>query len=355
MIITQSCVVMESQHTAEIQHRETRSLTIRHGPTSGERPEAQSQVTARPPGSSVEISQAGQSLQPSKALLPLDNTPPETPMGELKIHLLKLLIERITGREIDLLTPDELHSCETSGQTVLNDHPEPAQQPPQSVGWGMLYDFYSSHHETEQTHFQAQGVVHTEDGQEITLSLQLNMSREFISESHLQIAIGDEVMKDPLVVNFNGAAAQLTERNFNFDIDADGHEEQIAFLKPESGLLSIDRNADGIINDGAELLGALSGDGFEELSKHDDDGNGWIDEADTIYNRLRVWTKSATGQDSLLALGQVGIGAIYLGSVETPFLLKDAANETQGQVRQSGIYLSEDGQAGSLQQVDLVV
>ncbi|MEW8206853.1 MAG: hypothetical protein AB2746_12075, partial [Candidatus Thiodiazotropha taylori] len=76
---------------------------------------------------------------------------------------------------------------------------------------------------------------------------------------------------------------------------------------------------------------------------------------DSIYRRLRIWTKSADGQDSLMALGQTGVGAIYLGSVETPFLLKDAGNETLGQIRQTGIYLSEDGETGTLQQLDLVV
>ncbi|MET0068074.1 MAG: hypothetical protein ABW076_17140 [Candidatus Thiodiazotropha sp.] len=357
MIIAQSSINMGSQHTAEVRHEEKTKLTI----WRGERPGSETAQTHRParlpaqhpqaPG--VEISQAAQSLQPNRALLKLDEAASEPPMGDLKIQLLKLLIERFTGREIDILTPDELNP--DAEAVEVEQSQTQSQTSDQSVGWGLIYDFYASHYESERTEFQAQGVVQTADGREISISLELSMSREFFSETSIELRAGDAVMKDPLVVNFNGTAAQLTERNFSFDIDADGREEQIAFVRPGSGLLALDRNADGRINDGSELFGALSGDGFSDLSAHDQDANGWIDEADAIYSRLRIWTKSADGEDSLIALGQAGVGAIYLGSVETPFLLKNAANETLGQFRQSGVYLTEEGQVGSLQQVDLVV
>ncbi len=361
MIITQSSVTLASQHAAEVHHKEKSRLTI----WSGQRPESAAAQPARPgtrhamqgPTLPLEISRAAQSLQPNKALLKLDTTAPKTPMGDLKIQLLKLLVERFTGREIDLLTPDELNpdvQPVEDGQARSAPQPEGQAATP-SVGWGLIYDFYAAHYESEHTEFQAQGTVRTLDGQEIGITLQLSMSREFFSETSIQLRAGDAVMKDPLVVNFNGTAAQLSERNFSFDIDADGREDQIAFVRPGSGLLSLDRNSDGVINDGSELFGAVSGNGFAELAAFDGDNNGWIDEADAVYNRLRIWTKDAEGQDSLMALGQAGIGAIYLGSVETPFLLKDAANETLGQIRQTGLYLSEEGVAGSVQQLDLVV
>ncbi|MET0050484.1 MAG: hypothetical protein ABW095_05310 [Candidatus Thiodiazotropha sp.] len=359
MIIAQSSVNLTSQHLAEVQHKERSNLSI----WSGQRPESvaderRGSGTVRAmqaQAAKVEISQAGQSLQPNKALLKLDEAAPEPPIGDLKIQLLKLLVERFTGREIDIQTPDELNPDAPPVEDVPSGPSSQGQASSQSVGWGLIYDFYASHYESEHTEFQAQGTVRTSDGREIDITLQLSMSREFFSETSVQLRAGDAVMKDPLVVNFNATAAQLTERNFSFDIDADGHQDQIAFVRQGGGLLALDRNSDGAINDGSELFGALSGNGFAELSAHDEDSNGWIDEADAIYNRLRIWTKDADGQDSLIALGQAGIGAIYLGSVDTPFLLKDAANDTLGQVRQTGVFLSEDGMAGTVQQVDLVV
>jgi hypothetical protein len=56
-----------------------------------------------------------------------------------------------------------------------------------------------------------------------------------------------------------------------------------------------DRNGDGAIDHGRELSGATTGDGFAELAAYDEDGNGWIDENDSIYQHLRIWSKDAQG------------------------------------------------------------
>lgn len=120
--------------------------------------------------------------------------------------------------------------------------------------------------------------------------------------------------------------------------------------------MALDRNRDGKINDGSELFGAKSGDGFADLAVFDMDGNGWIDEKDEIFNHLRIWTKDESGNDKLVALGVAGVGAIYLGHVASKFSLNsEKDNKTNAVVRESGIFLHEDGQAGVIQQVDLAV
>lgn len=121
------------------------------------------------------------------------------------------------------------------------------------------------------------------------------------------------------------------------------------------GFLALDKNGDGKINDGAELFGPSTGSGFAELAQYNEDGNNWIDENDSIYERLRIWSRDAAGNDYLLALGEKGIGAIFVGSVETMFQLKDPSNTLLGQTMSTGIYLREDGQAGTVQQIDLAV
>jgi hypothetical protein len=160
---------------------------------------------------------------------------------------------------------------------------------------------------------------------------------------------------DPLVINFDGAAAQLSDTKFSFALDNDGTLDQLSFLKPGSGFLAFDQNQDGIINNGSELFGPSIGNGFKELSQYDQDQNGWIDENDSIYEKLRIWTKDQDGKDTLFALGQKGIGAIYLGNINTEFSLKNASNQALGELRSTGIFLREDGTAGTVQQVDLVV
>ena len=89
------------------------------------------------------------------------------------------------------------------------------------------------------------------------------------------------------------------------------------------------------------------------MKQYDQDGNHWIDEGDAVYSQLRVWQRDASGKDQLTSLAQNGVGALYLGSVVSPFSINTASNQTLGQVRSSGVFLYESGQAGSLQQVDL--
>jgi len=157
------------------------------------------------------------------------------------------------------------------------------------------------------------------------------------------------------VLNFAGTAAQLTDQRFKFDLDSDGKTEDINFVTGGSGFLAFDRNGDGRINDGSELFGARSGDGFAELAALDDDGNGWIDENDAAFDKLRLWSKDAAGEDRLLTLREANVGALSLARVATPFDLKDGGNALLGQIRASGVFLQEDGRAGTMQQVDLTV
>jgi hypothetical protein len=202
--------------------------------------------------------------------------------------------------------------------------------------------------------FEAEGVVRTADGQEIAIDVSLSMSREFMQETSLDVMM-EETVKDPLAINFEGSAAELTQRKFDFDLDMDGSADQISFVGPGSGFLALDQNGDGAVNDGSELFGARTGNGFTELAAYDDDGNEWIDEGDSVYEGLRIWEKDSEGNDRLMALGKRGVGAIFLGHTNTPFQMKDENNQLQGIVRSSGVFLSESGSVGTVQQLDLVV
>ena len=141
-----------------------------------------------------------------------------------------------------------------------------------------------------------------------------------------------------------------------FDIDCDGTDDEISFAGEGSGFLALDRNGDGKVNDGNELFGTKSGDGFKDLSKYDKDKNGWIDENDDVFSRLKVWTKDDNGNDKLIDLKKAGIGALYLGSAGTEFSLNsEAGNKTNGIIRKTGIYLKESGEIGTIQHVDLAL
>jgi hypothetical protein len=301
-------------------------------------------------GDDVQFSNAALKSRPRRALV----TPvPGEQMAavDLNIAILREMIERITGKVIDLKIPGEGGSSE---QIEMEASPVEKAPPPDVQGFGMEYDYYESHYEYESTSFKSSGIIRTEDGDEVNFNVQLNMTREFMTQEHINIQVG-EPLKDPLVINFGGTAVDIKSRNFVFDIDGDGKDDQIGFVGVDSGYLALDKNENGIIDNGLELFGPQTGSGFSELASYDIDGNNWIDENDTIYNQLRIWVKDEDGNDQLLALGEKGVGAIYLNHIDTPFFLKDGENNLLGQVRGSSVYLGEDGSVGTVQQIDLAV
>ena len=209
-------------------------------------------------------------------------------------------------------------------------------------------------HEQENTRFTSTGKIETTDGRVLEFELTLAMNRDFICEKTLTES-GRAELRDPLVINFDGKPAELSGKRFMFDLDADGKADSIHGLASGCGYLAIDSNADGCINDGNELFGTRSGDGFADLARLDSDGNHWLDEADAAYEKLRVWKNDGTGKESLNTLREAGVGALYLGSVETPFDMTDQENRLLAHIRASGVYLTENGKVGSLQQMDLAI
>lgn len=207
--------------------------------------------------------------------------------------------------------------------------------------------------EREETSFSAAGAVKTADGRTISFQMNVEMSRSFSMYYEENYAYIRERMRDPLVINLEGDAAELSDQTFYFDIDADGRQEEISMLGAGSGYLALDRNGDGVINDGSELFGAKSGNGFADLSAYDADGNGWIDENDEIWKKLLIWTKDETGKDKCYSLSQKGVGAICLSNADTEFSLNSKENVPNGRIRKTGIFLYENGFAGTIQHLDV--
>jgi hypothetical protein len=91
---------------------------------------------------------------------------------------------------------------------------------------------------------------------------------------------------DPLVLDLNGDGIKTTNVKAGafFDHDGNGFAEQTGWVDPHDGLLVMDRNRDGIINDGRELFstntilqnGTRAANGFQALaeldSNHDEEG-----------------------------------------------------------------------------------
>lgn len=353
MKIASSALQLESSHTQSQRHEIRESLRTW---ATDRRPDLDTggHTIRNQPSTSVQISDDAKAAQSSEASAIQDGL--EAAENDPMLRLIRAMISMLTGREIDVFDASELNV-----DSPAQDYPDPSQVAAEQVrrqpeGYGLEYDYHESYTESEQTTFSAAGVIRTEDGKEIKFDLSLSMARSYHEEANVSIRLGDaRQKKDPLVINFGGNATQLTSQRFKFDLDANGQTEEINFVTGGSGFLALDRNSDGKINDGTELFGASTGDGFAELSELDTDKNGWIDENDAAYADLRVWTKSGSGKDQLSTLKQANVGAISLAHIATPFDLKDAQNELQGEIRSSGVYLQENGAVGTIQQIDLTV
>lgn len=207
--------------------------------------------------------------------------------------------------------------------------------------------------ENQSMSFHTGGYVQCEDGRTIDFGLDVEMTASF-TQYYKEEGISAQAMCDPLVLNFEGNVAGLSDMKFKFDLDADGTEDEISTLAGGNGFLALDLNNDGRINDGSELFGTKSGNGFADLSQYDEDGNGFIDENDSVFDRLKIWIKDENGEDVLYNLKEKNVGAIYLGNVNTDFVMRGMEGNVNGALRRSGAFLYEDGSgAGVISHLDI--
>ncbi|WP_342630902.1 hypothetical protein [Marinobacter alkaliphilus] len=212
------------------------------------------------------------------------------------------------------------------------------------------YMFYS---ESESRSFASTGSITLQNGETIDFTLSLRQSQSRTYEYSELIQIQERPLTDPLVINFGASTARLTDTLFEFDMNGDGQTSQFASLGAGSGYLVFDRNGNGKVDDGSELFGPQTGSGFSELAKFDDDGNRWIDANDEVFKSLSVWVQTADGGQALRSLDEVGVQALYVGSVEDQFTLTNPQGVPLGQIKASGIYLTSGGEVRTLEELDL--
>lgn len=260
---------------------------------------------------------------------------------------------------LDLRSPFYRNQDATNAEGTNNENVETELPVIGTTGSGTIWQrvtatsgFYT---EAESTTFATSGIVRTADGRDINFNMEVSMSRAFTASIN-SLEVESYIKTDPLMINLDTDIGSVSDQKFFFDLDTDGKEEEISFAGKGSGFLALDRNGDGKINDGSELFGTKSGDGFKDLASYDADGNGWIDENDAIFSQLKIWTKDEDGKDKLISLKDADVGAIYLGNADTQFSLKDEDHKLNGEIKKTGIYLHESsGEVGTVNHVDLIV
>jgi hypothetical protein len=104
-----------------------------------------------------------------------------------------------------------------------------------------------------------------------------------------------------------------------FDLNGTGTVNRVGWASSQDGLLVMDRNADGHINDGRELFGVATlkadgqraGNGFAALAQEDTNQDGKVSAADAHFDQIKVWVdanhNAVADAGELKALKDLGI------------------------------------------------
>lgn len=207
--------------------------------------------------------------------------------------------------------------------------------------------------QSESRQVAASGQLELASGETVDFSLALNQQQSREYEVNESVRIEERAMTDPLVINFDSPTATLRDTVFEFDLDGDGEKSDIATLGSGSGYLVVDRNNNDQVDNGQELFGPASGSGFSELANLDEDGNRWVDSDDPMFDQLQVMVQSADGGQKLRSLEDVGVQALYAGSVQDQFTLTSGQGVPLGEIKSTGLYLSDNGEVRTLEELDL--
>ena len=168
---------------------------------------------------------------------------------------------------------------------------------------------------------------------------------------------------DPIVLDLDGDGIETIAydklKKAVFDHDGDGIAHATGWVKKDDGILVLDRNGDGVINDGREVFGdstilstgETAKHGYEALADLDSDGNGKINADDTKFDELRVWrdldSDGVSDVGELFGLHELGIGALNLDYQDVD------KNLTGGnKLTQLGSYEKHDGKTGVMGDVN---
>jgi len=178
---------------------------------------------------------------------------------------------------------------------------------------------------------------------------------QVLQQRELNVEIGTPTqpqISDPLTLDLagDGFATRGLGRAVHFDLNADGRLDQVSMPDRDDALLALDRNGNGRIDDGRELFGDQNGaaNGFAELARHDDNGDGRIDASDAIYRQLTLLRFDEQGRQQTRSLADAGVSAIRLQARDV-----DIALGAYDRIAQLGAFEFADGREG--QAADLLL
>ena len=167
----------------------------------------------------------------------------------------------------------------------------------------------------------------------------------------------------PVVFDLDGDGIELVSSrrsNVRFDVNGDGAREQLGWVGKDDGILALDRNHNGRIDDFSEISfvhdfrGAATD--LEGLYAYDSDGDGFLTRADERFGEFLIWQDSNGNGKSqpheLFTLDELGIVSIAL---ERNDLNPLKPEEQRNQVLATSVFETADGARHAVGDVALFV
>lgn len=160
---------------------------------------------------------------------------------------------------------------------------------------------------------------------------------------------------DPLVLDLDGDGIELTTlASFapQFDLNGDGFAERAGWVSSDDGMLAIDLNANGSIDNGGELFGNAATAGLAALAAYDTNTDGFITAADAAFSDLRIWRdlnqNGQSDEGELSTLTDNDIVSISLTPTNTT-----SSTQAGNTILSTGIFTRSDSSTGTTGEVIL--
>lgn len=164
---------------------------------------------------------------------------------------------------------------------------------------------------------------------------------------------------DPLTLDLDGDGLETTGINtadpILFDHNADGIRTATGWVLADDALLVLDRNGNGVIDNGTELFGdstplnfgGNAADGFAALAQEDTNADGLVDSSDANFSELRLWRDlnqdGISQAEELFTLDSQNVAALIVAKTENAVVLANG-----NQIADLGGFLRSDGSNGTL-------
>ncbi|MFZ5501752.1 MAG: hypothetical protein ACOY58_07585, partial [Candidatus Micrarchaeota archaeon] len=161
---------------------------------------------------------------------------------------------------------------------------------------------------------------------------------------------------NPVVLDLGGSG-RIDTLNVNDGVYCDYYGNGFAlatgWVSPGTGILVMDRNGNGVLDNGTELFGSqtplpngqLAADGFQALAALDGNHDGKIDAQDSAYSQLGVWVDSDT--DGVLRPGELfTLPQLDIASIDLNWTTVNTT-DAQGNIEMTaGSFQKTDGSTG---------